>query len=63
VAGSRARPGAKNHLMAAQVLHYFLHQRIHRTAPAVHDALAADLDYVDPGQDGKVVGAFSRLLD
>ena len=54
VACPRARPCSQDHLVPVQVGNNFFNQRIHSAAPAVHNALAADLNHVDPGQDGKV---------
>ena len=40
--------------MVFEILDNLIDQRINRGAPSIHDALAADLDDVDPGQDGEV---------
>ncbi len=47
--------------MPAQVGYNLFDQRIHRATPAVHNALAANFDHINPGQNSEI-GCFFRSL-
>ncbi len=55
--------GSQDHFVPAKVGYDFIHQRIYGATSAIHDALAANLDHVDPWQYGEVRCGRSRLLD
>jgi hypothetical protein len=48
--------------MAGQIRHDFIYQRPDGTAPAIHDALTADLHDVHPGEDRQVGCRLGGLL-
>src|SRR5262249_62124825 len=61
VAGASPATGAKDYFGATEFRHNLPDQRIHTLAASIHDALPADLDYVDPGQDVEIGRSLSGL--
>src|SRR5215510_5722927 len=61
VSSASTRACTEDHLVSTQIGDNLFHQRIDRLAPAIHDALAADLYNVDPGQDVEIRRSLSGL--